>query len=299
MINLKLKKARMDKNLSQDDLAKLVGATRQTIGLIECGNYNPTLNLCTAMCRVLDKTLDELFWGLEEIQRVFYLVPIVIMNEMRWLPLSNPPHSSLNVMFSTKFWFDVRQKGLYTELGKDYCLWSITNNKKTDFEKVCSELGIEIQEINLEREYDVFLDNAYVYKPAPMSEIPREQQVEICRKEVTPIICGPGTMRVLLEHNVGRKKDGIRLYINSNETAVHNIPHCHVAYNSIKNYCTLSLVDMTKIEPNGKTRNAVICVAQEILRECIQDARKKWNEIDTITKFAQDEDGSYTNKFVR
>ena len=60
--NLKLKAARAAKDLSQEQLAQLVGVTRQTIGMIEAGNYNPTLNLCIAICKALDRTLDELFW---------------------------------------------------------------------------------------------------------------------------------------------------------------------------------------------------------------------------------------------
>lgn len=62
MKNLKLKAARAAKDLSQEQLAQLIGVTRQTIGMIEAGNYNPTLNLCIAICKVLDRTLDELFW---------------------------------------------------------------------------------------------------------------------------------------------------------------------------------------------------------------------------------------------
>lgn len=62
MKNLKLKAARAAKDLSQEQLAQLVGVTRQTIGVIEAGNYNPTLNLCIAICKALDRTLDELFW---------------------------------------------------------------------------------------------------------------------------------------------------------------------------------------------------------------------------------------------
>lgn len=62
MKNLKLKSARAAKDLSQGDLAKLVGVTRQTIGMIETGDYNPSLKLCIAICKALDKTLDELFW---------------------------------------------------------------------------------------------------------------------------------------------------------------------------------------------------------------------------------------------
>ncbi len=62
MKNLKLKIARMEKDISQIDLAKMVGVTRQTIGMIESGDYNPTLKLCLAICKALDKTLDDLFW---------------------------------------------------------------------------------------------------------------------------------------------------------------------------------------------------------------------------------------------
>ena len=62
MKNMKLKAARVGKDLSQEDLANLVGVTRQTIGMIEAGKYNPTLKLCLAICKVLDRTLDQLFW---------------------------------------------------------------------------------------------------------------------------------------------------------------------------------------------------------------------------------------------
>ncbi len=62
MKNLKLKAARAAKDLSQEQLAQLIGVTRQTIGMIEAGKYNPTLHLCIAICKALDKTLDELFW---------------------------------------------------------------------------------------------------------------------------------------------------------------------------------------------------------------------------------------------
>ena len=56
------KNLRMKAALSQADLAAAVGATRQTIGLIEAGGYNPTLKLCIAICKTLGCTLDDLFW---------------------------------------------------------------------------------------------------------------------------------------------------------------------------------------------------------------------------------------------
>ncbi len=66
MKNIKLKMARVEKDLTQEELADKVGVTRQTIGMIEAGNYNPTLNLCIAICKALDKTLDDLFWAEDE-----------------------------------------------------------------------------------------------------------------------------------------------------------------------------------------------------------------------------------------
>ena len=66
MKNLRLKSARAGKELSQQELADLVGVSRQTINAIEKGDYNPTIRLCLAICHVLGKTLDELFWEEED-----------------------------------------------------------------------------------------------------------------------------------------------------------------------------------------------------------------------------------------
>ena len=61
-VRMKLKLARIEKDLTQQELADHVEVTRQTIGLIEKGDYNPTLNLCIKIARALDRTLDQLFW---------------------------------------------------------------------------------------------------------------------------------------------------------------------------------------------------------------------------------------------
>ena len=60
MKNLKMKSARVALDMSQQDLAKAVGVSRQTISAIEKGDYNPTINLCIAICKSLGKTVDEL-----------------------------------------------------------------------------------------------------------------------------------------------------------------------------------------------------------------------------------------------
>ncbi|HRY13340.1 MAG TPA: helix-turn-helix transcriptional regulator [Syntrophomonadaceae bacterium] len=60
--NLRLKSARAALDMSQKDLADAVGVTRQTINAIENGDYNPTIRLCIKICKVLGKTLNDIFW---------------------------------------------------------------------------------------------------------------------------------------------------------------------------------------------------------------------------------------------
>lgn len=62
MENMKLKLARVEAKLSQEALAKLIGVSRQTINMIERGEYNPSLQLCIKICKALDRTLEQLFW---------------------------------------------------------------------------------------------------------------------------------------------------------------------------------------------------------------------------------------------
>lgn len=61
-MNSKMKAKRAMLNLSQANLAKRIGVSRQTIVLIELEKYNPSLKLCIAICYELNTTLDELFW---------------------------------------------------------------------------------------------------------------------------------------------------------------------------------------------------------------------------------------------
>lgn len=62
MKNLKLKSARAALDISQQELADIVGVSRQTVSAIEKGDYNPTINLCIAICKAVNKTLNDLFW---------------------------------------------------------------------------------------------------------------------------------------------------------------------------------------------------------------------------------------------
>jgi len=60
--NLRIKAARAALDMTQKDLADAVGVARQTMNAIEKGDYNPSINLCIAICKALGKTLDQLFW---------------------------------------------------------------------------------------------------------------------------------------------------------------------------------------------------------------------------------------------
>ena len=62
MRNLKMKFRRIELGMSQTELAKKAGVTRQTIGLIEAGDFNPSIKLCIDICKALGVTLNDLFW---------------------------------------------------------------------------------------------------------------------------------------------------------------------------------------------------------------------------------------------
>lgn len=62
MKNKNMKIARVECDMTQEQLAEAVGVTRQTIGLIEAGKYNPSISLCIDICKALNRTLNDLFW---------------------------------------------------------------------------------------------------------------------------------------------------------------------------------------------------------------------------------------------
>ena len=66
MRNLKMKFRRIELDMSQTELAKKAGVTRQTIGLIEAGEFNPSIKLCIALCKALGVKLDDIFWEDED-----------------------------------------------------------------------------------------------------------------------------------------------------------------------------------------------------------------------------------------
>lgn len=65
MVHNRIRQARIERHMTQEELAERIGVTRQTIGLIEKEKYNPTITLCLHLSVVLEQSLDALFW-LEE-----------------------------------------------------------------------------------------------------------------------------------------------------------------------------------------------------------------------------------------
>ena len=61
-IKNRVKIARIEKDMTQQELADEIDVTRQTIGLIENQKYNPTIILCLKLSHVLDVSLEKLFW---------------------------------------------------------------------------------------------------------------------------------------------------------------------------------------------------------------------------------------------
>jgi putative transcriptional regulator len=67
VIHNRVRAARVAREMTQEYLAHAAGVTRQTIGLIEVGRYNPTLTLAFRIARALETPLQELFWT-EEVE---------------------------------------------------------------------------------------------------------------------------------------------------------------------------------------------------------------------------------------
>ncbi len=69
-VDNRVKVARIEADLTQQQLADKAGVTRQTIGLIESGKYNPTIQLCLLLAHILGKSLDDLFWIIDSEEKI-------------------------------------------------------------------------------------------------------------------------------------------------------------------------------------------------------------------------------------
>ncbi len=58
----RLKEIRKEQRLSQDELAKMVGVSRNTISSIETGQFSPTAKLALILCIALEKKFEDVFY---------------------------------------------------------------------------------------------------------------------------------------------------------------------------------------------------------------------------------------------
>lgn len=230
-------------------------------------------------------------------KKALYITTDDFTKEYKWIPFINETISHCNLGLSIPFEFLLHMRALFPNNEKYKCghiIVVVNEDAKSKFEKACMSLSINVEELDLWTEFERYSLSELPYVPSKQSPISTSNQKAICESTFEHIICGEGITQVLTEGTVARK-DNIRIYINTNEETNHHIPHCHVDYNNEKNYCVLSLIDLTKIAPDGDRRNAIIKKAQGVLRDNLQDARKMWNSIKSKGKFVF-RDGQYTDE---
>lgn len=186
----------------------------------------------------------------------------------------------------------------YNNCSQDEFIISIDGLSKNIFLAICQNNNMNAREITNDEWLIEAIDSTTIYTPGVLQEIELKKQINIIEINIDEIICGPRETQILLEHTV-TSKTKLKLYINSNEITGHNIPHCHVHYKDIKNYCVLSLVDLEMIAPEKNKSNAIIKEARDLLNLNLQDARKIWNEIHSVVGFEKDSNGKYTDKLIK
>lgn len=228
-------------------------------------------------------------------KKIFYLIKNSVTREQKWLPLTKHPYSQ-KFLFENSFYAYLRKQGILDkDIGKNYVLWSVPDNNKNKFETACKEIGIEFEELDLNKHYDDYKEQKNIFDSST------EDTITICSKDIDKIKSNPRPTELLLEHLVA-KEDNIKLDIPSGENGKHKIPHCHVIFNHVTKYFSLSLVDykvLTKDNKSNKDRKLnsdIVREAKNLLKEHIQKAREIWNTIDSPFKF-EFSNGEYTDKF--
>lgn len=121
------------------------------------------------------------------------------------------------------------------------------------------------------------------------------------------ILVGEYSFSKIIENNRGLqslnesevvRQDSIKIYTNSNEDSGHHIPHVHIWYGNNKNYCVISLIDYSVIEPERHI-NAKIRKAIDLLKKDIAKARIAWNQTSGKLKFSLDMNGIPTSEIER
>lgn len=185
---------------------------------------------------------------------------------------------------------------------KQYGLFCFNEDDIQRAEKEMTRYNVQYIKVGLSDEYAIFknshqnLDNT---EELDKDYIDNDSMNFIASDSFPRIILMPDGRQLLTEGTVAKSDyDKIKIYINSNERAGHNIPHIHAQYNTNRNYCVVSLVDLKIIEPkelkegNAKTKKIIKLINDNLLK-----AREEWNRCDNLLKFVE-ENGVLTNKYA-
>ena len=173
-------------------------------------------------------------------------------------------------------------------------LYSIDSEKKESFESKLKEHGYSYQNMNLWSEYSQWVAVTKYNKPKLNADFVKNSTIlSIGEYEIPKIVETDTGAQYSTEQEICRK-DQIKIYTHSNELCGHHIPHIHIAYGDDWNYCVISLVDLSVIEPCGYN-GAKIKKSKEILAKHLNESRLAWNKTNGIIKFVIDKEGNPTS----
>lgn len=161
-------------------------------------------------------------------------------------------------------------------IGMDIRLYSVDVLESQRFEAILSDNSYNYKSYDLNSAYEEWKSSTMnIPKVLDSSFIDNDQEQIICEYSFPEIRETENGTVILNEEEICRK-DCIKIYTHSNENCGHHVPHVHVAYNDNRNFCVISLIDKSVIEPVN-CRRAKAKKAVQLLNEHFNEAVDAWN----------------------
>ncbi len=161
-------------------------------------------------------------------------------------------------------------------IGMDIRLYSVDVLESQRFEAILSDNSYNYKSYDLNSAYEEWKSSTMnIPKVLDSSFIDNDQEQIICECSFPEIRETENGTVILNEEEICRK-DCIKIYTHSNENCGHHVPHVHVAYNDNRNFCVISLIDKSVIEPVN-CRRAKVKKAVQLLNEHFNEAVNAWN----------------------
>lgn len=186
-----------------------------------------------------------------------YEVAIFLANNLR----------NIQILFESNFAFSI---------GMDIRLYSVDVLESQRFEAILSDNSYDFESYELNSAYEEWKSSTMnIPKALDSRFIENDQEQIICECSFPEIRETENGTQILTEEEICRK-DCIKIYTHSNENCGHHVPHVHVAYNDNRNFCVISLIDKSVIEPVN-CRRAKANKAVQLLNEHFDEAVNAWN----------------------